>query len=142
MSKDNIIGLKIAYYRKLNGFTQEELAEKVGVSCQAVSKWEQQISCPDIMLLPELAKIFGVTIDELFGNTSDKEIVYSFVGNVPWNDDGKLRIAVYSGRKLMEQSEYICAEGINLFNLQFHGHGEQYHVNGICKVNCFKADKE
>lgn len=57
------------------------------------------------MLLPELAKLFGVTIDELFGNTSDKEIVYSFVGNVPWNDDGKLRIAVYSGRKLMEQSE-------------------------------------
>ena len=102
MQKDNIIGLKIAYYRKFNGFTQEELAEKVGVSCQAVSKWERQISCPDVMLLPELAKIFGVTIDELFGNTSDKEIVYSFVGNVPWNDDGKLRIAVYSGRKLME----------------------------------------
>ena len=140
MQKDNIIGLKIAYYRKLNGFTQEELAEKVAVSCQAVSKWEQQISCPDIMLLPELAKIFGVTIDELFGNTSDKEIVYSFVGNVPWNDDGKLRIAVYSGRKLMEQSEHICSEGINLINLLFHG--EQYNVNGVCKVNCVKADKE
>ncbi len=36
MQKDNIIGLKIAYYRKLNGFTQAELAERVGVSCQAV----------------------------------------------------------------------------------------------------------
>lgn len=40
MQKDNIIGLKIAYYRKFNGFTQEELAEKVGVSYQAVSKLE------------------------------------------------------------------------------------------------------
>ena len=51
MQKDSILGLKIAYYRKLNGLTQEELAEKVGVSTQAVSKWEQQLSCPDIMLL-------------------------------------------------------------------------------------------
>lgn len=140
MQKYNVIGLKIAYYRKLNGFTQAELAERVGVSCQAVSKWEQQISCPDTMLLPDLAKEFGVTIDELFGNTSDKEIVYSFVGNVPWKDDGKLRVAVYSGRKLMDHSEYICSEGINLINLQFHG--EKYNVNGVCKVNCVKTDKE
>ena len=134
------IANRLLEFRKRSGLSQEELAEKVGVSCQAVSKWEQQISCPDIMLLPELAKIFGVTIDELFGNTSDKEIVYSLVGNVPWNDDGKLRIAIYSGRKLMEQSEHICSEGINLINLQFHG--ERYNVNGVCKVNCVKADKE
>lgn len=56
MQKDNIIGLKIAYYRKLNGFTQEEFAEKVGVSCQAVSKWEQQISCPDTSALDPIAE--------------------------------------------------------------------------------------
>ena len=134
------IGEKISFERKRLGLTQDALAQKMGVTNQAVSKWESDLSCPDIMLLPELAKIFGVTIDELFGNTSDKEIVYSFVGNVPWNDDGKLRIAVYSGRKLMEQSEHICSEGINLINLQFHG--EQYNVNGVCKVNCVKADKE
>ena len=66
MTKDNVIGLKIAYYRKLNGFTQEELAEKVGVSCQAVSKWEQQISCPDIMLLPHLALILDCKTDDFF----------------------------------------------------------------------------
>ena len=134
------IGEKIKELRKAQNVTQEKLADYLNISYQAVSKWEQQISCPDIMLLPELAKIFGVTIDELFGNTSNKVIVYSFVGNVPWNDDGKLRIAVYSGRKLMEQSEHVCAEGINLINLQFHG--EQYNVNGVCKVNCIKADKE
>lgn len=144
MQKDKIIGLKIAYYRKLNGLTQEELSKKIGVSCQAVSKWEQQISCPDIMLLPELASVFGITIDELFGNKSDKEIVYSLVGNVPWNDDGKLRIALYSGRKLMDQSTYICAQGDNLINIQFkfHAHEDQYNINGKCKINCSKADKE
>lgn len=71
------------------------------------------------MLLPELAKIFGVTIDELFGNTSDKEIVYSFVGNVQWNDDGKLRVAVYSGRKLMEQSELSALKESILLTFSF-----------------------
>ena len=134
------VGENIARLRKAKGWTQAELGERLGVSNQAISKWEKGMTMPDIMLLPELAKIFGVTIDELFGNTSDKVIVYSLVGNVPWNDDGKLRIAVYSGRKLMEQSEHICSEGINLINLQFHG--ERYNVNGVCKVNCVKDDKE
>ena len=70
MQKNNTIGHKIAHYRKMSGLTQEKLAERVGVSSQAVSKWEQQLSCPDIMLLPDLAKIFGITIDELFKDTN------------------------------------------------------------------------
>lgn len=82
MQKDSVLGLKIAFYRKLNGLTQEELAEKAGVSTQAVSKWEQRLSCPDIMLLPELANIFRITIDELFGLSLEKETVYNFIGEV------------------------------------------------------------
>lgn len=102
MQKDSVLGLKIAYYRKLNGLTQEELAEKAGVSTQAVSKWEQQLSCPDIMLLPELANIFRITIDELFGLSLEKETVYSLVQDTPWPDDGLVRIALYDGKKLMD----------------------------------------
>ena len=68
MKKKNILGQNIAYYRKLNGFTQDKLARLIGVSCQAVSKWENNLCCPDIMLLPKLAKIFGITIDALFDN--------------------------------------------------------------------------
>ncbi len=138
MQRDTVIGLKIAYYRKLNRLTQEDLAERVGVSCQAVSKWEQRISCPDIMLLPRLAKIFGVTIDDLFGNANDREIVYNLVGSVPWDDDGRLRVAVYSGRKLMEHSEHVCSEGTNLIDIRFHG--AQYHVNGVCRIHYNKDD--
>lgn len=82
MQNDSVLGLKIAWYRRLIGLTQEELAERVGVSTQAVSKWEQQLSCPDILLLPELAKIFGITIDELFGIVCPKEAVYSLVSSV------------------------------------------------------------
>ncbi len=46
--------------------TQEELSQRLGVTPQAVSKWENEVSCPDIMLLPDLADVFDITIDELF----------------------------------------------------------------------------
>lgn len=59
------LGKRIAALRKEKGMTQEELAEKLGVSPQAISKWENGQSCPDISLLPRLAAIFGVTTDLL-----------------------------------------------------------------------------
>lgn len=61
-----LLGTNIAYYRKKGEMTQRELAEKLGICTQSVSKWEQHISCPDIMLLPKLADIFNITIEELF----------------------------------------------------------------------------
>ncbi|MBE6871720.1 MAG: helix-turn-helix transcriptional regulator [Ruminococcaceae bacterium] len=66
MKKKAEIGISIAYYRKEKEMTQRELAQLLGVCTQSVSKWEQQISCPDVMLLPEIAKAFDITIDELF----------------------------------------------------------------------------
>lgn len=66
------LGKKISELRKEKGITQEELADKLGVSPQAVSKWENDLSCPDIMSLPDIAEIFGITIDELFGKTKQK----------------------------------------------------------------------
>ena len=64
------IGKRIAKYRREKGFTQESLAEKLGVSSQAVSKWENDISCPDIGLLPQLCKVLGITTDELLTGNS------------------------------------------------------------------------
>lgn len=61
------MGKRIAMLRKQNGMTQDQLAERVGVSAQAVSKWENDISCPDISILPKLAETLGVTTDELLG---------------------------------------------------------------------------
>lgn len=60
------IGEKISKYRKLKGFTQEQLGESVGVSGQAVSKWENG-GVPDTYLLPTISKVLGVSIDALFG---------------------------------------------------------------------------
>lgn len=59
------LGTKISRYRKLNKMTQEDLAAKLNVSAQAVSKWENDLSIPDLPLLIELADLFGLSLDEL-----------------------------------------------------------------------------
>lgn len=60
------IGRKIKSLRLQKSVTQEELAGYLSISAQAISKWENDITTPDIQLLPELSAFFGVTIDELF----------------------------------------------------------------------------
>ncbi len=62
----NSIGSTIKCLRKAMGVTQEKMASELGVTYQAVSKWENDITQPDIMLIPAIASYFGVTIDELF----------------------------------------------------------------------------
>ena len=69
------LGKRIADLRHKKGLKQEELAEKLGVSAQAVSKWENDQTCPDISLLPTLAKILGVSVDELLTGKKDEPIV-------------------------------------------------------------------
>ena len=61
------INRQIPDLRKQKGITQKELAEKLGVTVQAVSKWENARSCPDIQLLPDIARILEVSVDELLG---------------------------------------------------------------------------
>lgn len=128
------IGERIAHYRKMNCMTQEELGRKLNVSTQAVSKWEQKLSSPDIMLLPELASIFNISIDELFGKKVDREPVFNLVENVPWDDDRKIRFAVYHGKKLMQQSTYELQNGTNKINIHFD-YGDAYKIQGVCNLN-------
>ena len=67
------LGQRIARLRKNKGLTQEELGDKVGVSSQAVSKWETDSSVPDVMLLVKIANLFDISVDELLGNDRIKE---------------------------------------------------------------------
>ena len=67
MEYKETMGKRIADLRKQKGMTQEQLAQQLGVTAQAVSKWENDLSCPDISILPQLAEVLGVTTDELLG---------------------------------------------------------------------------
>ncbi len=64
---EQTLGKRIMANRKRLGLTQDQLAERLGVTAQAVSKWENDQSCPDIGTLPKLAALFGVSTDELLG---------------------------------------------------------------------------
>ena len=104
----------IAKYRKDLGLTQEGLANQLGVTNQAVSKWESGQSCPDIALLPVLADLFGITIDALFGREAKQEEPKT---ELPWPDDGTLRVVLYAGHTHVghahptAQDLHFCYEG-------------------------------
>lgn len=98
------MGNTIASYRKKLGITQEGLAQQLEVTNQAVSKWESDQCCPDIQLLPKLADIFGITIDELFGREPAAQ-AEAVIDGLPWKDDGILRAVVYVGRTLKKHQK-------------------------------------
>jgi len=64
-------GSMIATLRKQNGMTQLDLAEKMGVTDKAVSKWERDLSFPDVNSIPKLAEIFDISVDELMQVKAD-----------------------------------------------------------------------
>ena len=74
MEYKETMGKRISDLRKNKGMTQEQLAQQVGVTAQAVSKWENDLSCPDISILPRLAEVLGVTTDELLGRAPVKPL--------------------------------------------------------------------
>ena len=66
------MGQIITQYRKERGMTQKELAEHMNVTDKAVSKWERDLSCPDIHSVPKLAEALGVSVDDLMQSTQTK----------------------------------------------------------------------
>ena len=87
----------ISSMRKQKGMTQEQIASQLGISPQAVSKWESKRSCPDIGLLPQIARMFDTTIDGLFGiqpeapqPQTEPLAPIGIVQGLPWPEDGAL----------------------------------------------------
>lgn len=125
-----VIGDNIAKWRKEQGITQDQLAEKLSVSAQAVSKWENGVSLPDITLLPQLASLFKVTLDQLFSREVEPETQYVKPENrkdpdkmllkivVDSSDGDKVRINVpLALLKIIENTDGSSAFNINGINL-------------------------
>ena len=116
------LGSIIASLRKQHNITQEALAQQLGVTNQAVSKWESDICCPDVTLLPKIADIFDVSMDTLFGR-KDSETPDAFEG------DDSLRIVLMRGSKrLLHHS--VCKE------ITINWQGDILNLHSDFSVNC------
>lgn len=102
------MGKRIMQLRKEKGYTQEQLAELCGVSAQAVSKWENDVSCPDISILPQLAGILGVTTDELLGvkPIEPKVVIVDSQNNK--EGDGKFSVVVDAGKHVKKDGIWFA----------------------------------
>ena len=112
------IGENIKILRKNMSIGQEILANAVGVSVQAVSKWETGQSLPDVGIIPDIAKFFGVSIDSLFfgENAADMK---SDKRSLP--DDDKLYIVQVRNGKILDRNKWDCNSRIKLAVDSFEG---------------------
>ena len=88
------LGQRLQRFRKRANLTQEEVATKLNITPQAISKWENDVSAPDISLLGEIADMFGVTVDELLGR--QPQTIYQPEGPRKPIDSLMLKIKVLS----------------------------------------------
>lgn len=108
---ENLLAGRIAQLRKEAGMTQEQLGNALGLTYQSVSKWENGLSCPDVQLLPQLADLFHVTLDDLFGReapqpqrTAEQEEAER---TLPWPDDDTLYAVMYHGHQLLTEEPAV-----------------------------------
>ena len=121
------INEQISQLRRQAGMTQEELAAKLGVTNQAVSKWESAQCCPDIALLPDIARLFGLTVDELLtGEPAGKPVG----GDLPdvLKNDGVIRVLQFRGRELIRWDNRVENGEKNTIKLSFPENGGKTQI--------------
>jgi len=116
------IGKNIFKFRKANGLTQEELGLKIGVTNQAVSKWELEISMPDIMILPKIALVLGISLEDLYGIPNQSTALEVSADELPDFCQRMLIELFYYNSKI--RSDKVGAS---------HQEQIEYHVNKIKK---------
>ena len=147
-SPNLVLCARIAELRRASGMTQDALAEKLGVTFQAISKWENALSCPDIALLPRIAEIFDVSIDSLFGAVKKPEhepeatlpapsspasdMSTADTLDLPWRDDGKLRAVLFIGTRRVGDKEYSKEKT----DITFYYEGDALDVISDFSISC------
>ena len=126
------LGNNIKQLRQQKNLTQEQIAEKLGVTYQAVSKWETNANTPDISLLPAIASLLGVSIDALFAdNLMAFSDIHSFM-----RDDDVIRVVQMRGTKIVKVSSAVspddppieiafphnCNDRTQYFKVEVYGH--------------------
>ena len=129
---NTILAENIQKYRKEKEMTQEELADKLGVTYQAISKWENAKSAPDISFLPILADLFGCSIDTLFSrdHKAENPVQWNLTcTTLPWSDDDVLRGVVYLGQRILQVKDGITDK------FTFEVVGDAKRVESECSIS-------
>lgn len=118
----------ICRYRKIANLSHESFAMLVGVSTETVRAWEDASRMPGIDQLPVVARVFGVSIDWLYGLR--KNVHPNPQMDLPWDDDNNLRAVIYKGRRLIQRFDQSIRE------FSFTYMGEALNVESWCTINC------
>ena len=124
---NKLLAANILKFRKKSGLSQEELGQRLGVTFQAVSKWENAKAAPDIAFLPIMADLFGCYIDELFSREVQTQVHYDHCAEFPWMDDAVIRGVVCEGRKILQ-----CRPLVEKFTFEIIG--EAKNVQSECNI--------
>lgn len=153
---NEILGNNIMILRKENGLTQEQLASALGISFQAVSKWETGNSCPDISTLPLLADLFSVSVDQLIGRvplmgvpeeqkqptreenpTRGRSEETDSVLSLPWADDDTFFAVLFHGHELVGYlaGDKTLEEAKKHFVFQYEGPVQNLHSDFSVEID-------
>ncbi len=129
MTVNEVICCNIAELRKKRGLSQEELACMLDITFQAVSKWENQLSCPDIALIPKIAEIFQVSIDFLFGQEEKKTIEKH---STEWPNDNNLYAVIFQGHRILKKEE--ITDDLSQIELKYDGNMQGITIKSYFSV--------
>ncbi len=122
----NLMADRIKILRKAKGMTQEEMGSALGLSYQAISKWENDAALPDVQMIPKIAEYFGISIDELFG----------YKLNALTNKERFIQF--------MKNNQILCLKECELKhggNAEYYIDTEKFHTNAqIAKIGEYFAD--
>jgi len=130
-------GKRLFEYRKANGYSQEDLAEKIGVSRQAISKWERAESSPDTENLIALAKLYNITIDELINGKEETQETERTEDDVKYdNIDTETEVEENTQPDVSFRNGIHVHDGKDTVDISFSGihvetkNGESVHIGG------------
>ena len=133
------IGEKIRDLRKIKNLTQEELAEKLGVSAQAVSKWETGVSAPDISLILPLCNALGTGADALLGGNRKKDLEEQFQKAIRYGEEATLRVAEEALKDFPDDEQWLFRRAHDEYILaveekkEFYLHPATIHYRELCR---------
>lgn len=144
--KDFSFGSCLLSLRKAAGLTQLQLAKELGISYQAVSKWENGLSNPDLVFIPPLADLLGVSIDTLFGretragleNTAVTKESGTATPQLPWPDDNTLYAALFQGHQPLDDQHVACLGQKD--RIRFIYSGPALNVSSQLDLSCEYCD--